>query len=73
MSDQPANSPAAINGRLSALMAQRDQAMNLNAILTGELAHVREELKAAQARIDEGRGGEFATEMARESSLSIVR
>jgi hypothetical protein len=50
---QPTNSPAAINGRLQALAAQRDQAMNLNAILTGELAHLHEQLQLAQARIKE--------------------
>jgi hypothetical protein len=73
---QPASSPAAINGRLTALAAQRDQAMNLNAILTGELAHLHEELKVAHARIKElesRHGGEFATEGARESSPAIVR
>lgn len=70
---QPSTSEAALNGRLTALAAQRDQAMNLNAILTGELAHLHNELQLAHARIAQLEGGEFATEGARESSLAIVK
>jgi hypothetical protein len=67
-------SDAALKGRMAALAHQRDVALNENVMHMGEIAHLQEQLRMAHERISElTRGGEFATEGARESSLSIVK